>query len=297
MAGRRSERLVGVLGATSLVGDCLLPLLEKEGWRVVAFSRQAERVGGGHYVWRQLDPDTAGGAFCGSGERIRHWLSLAPIGVLPDYFQRLEECGARRVVALSSTSRFTKTDSSVPEEIELVRELVEGENSLRAWAEKSGIEWVILRPTLIYGLGRDRNITEIARFIRRFKFFPIVGRAAGLRQPVFAGDVASACLAALTSTPATNRAYNISGGETLSYRDMVSKVFLALRLQPQFLSVPLVLFRMAVVCLRRLPRYRKWTGAMAERMNLDMDFDYVQASRDLHYSPRNFHLGPEDLPG
>ncbi len=62
---------------------------------------------------------------------------------------------------------------------------------------KQGVEWVILRPTLIYGHGRDKNITEIARFIRRFGFFPLLGKANGLRQPIHVEDVAEACFAAL----------------------------------------------------------------------------------------------------
>jgi len=35
---------VGVIGATSIVGEYLLPLLVKEGWNVVAFSRQAQYI-------------------------------------------------------------------------------------------------------------------------------------------------------------------------------------------------------------------------------------------------------------
>ena len=35
---------VGVLGATSIIGEYLLPLLLEEGWDVVAFSRQARYI-------------------------------------------------------------------------------------------------------------------------------------------------------------------------------------------------------------------------------------------------------------
>jgi nucleoside-diphosphate-sugar epimerase len=35
---------VGVLGATSIIGEYLLPLLVEEGWDVVAFSRQARYI-------------------------------------------------------------------------------------------------------------------------------------------------------------------------------------------------------------------------------------------------------------
>ena len=167
---------------------------------------------------------------------------------------------------------------------------------VHAWAEQSGIEWVVLRPTLIYGLGRDKNISEIARVICRFGFFPLLGRAQGLRQPIHAEDVAAACVAALQAPNAANRAYNISGGETLAYRDMVARVFAALGRQVRLVTVPLWAFRLAVAMLRRLPRYRHWSAAMAERMNRDLVFDHADAARDLGFKPRGFVLTAKDVP-
>jgi NADP-dependent 3-hydroxy acid dehydrogenase YdfG len=35
---------VGVLGASSIVGEYLLPLLVEEGWDVVAFSRREQNI-------------------------------------------------------------------------------------------------------------------------------------------------------------------------------------------------------------------------------------------------------------
>jgi nucleoside-diphosphate-sugar epimerase len=216
--------------------------------------------------------------------------------VLPDYFGLLDAQGARRVVVLSSTSRFTKDDSSDPEEQAIALRLADAEARVQEWAKNRGVEWVILRPTLIYGWGRDKNIAEIARFIRRFGFFPLFGEANGLRQPIHAADVAGACVAALQTTGAANRAYNISGGETLTYRDMVGRIFTALGLRPRLLTVPLWTFRLALTVLHRLPRYRQWSTAMAERMNRDLVFDHSEAARDLAFEPRFFVLSAEDLP-
>ena len=52
--------------------------------------------------------------------------------------------------------------------------------------------------------------------------------AQGLRQPIHVEDVAAVCFSALRAPDAANRAYNISGGETLTYSDMVERVFVAL---------------------------------------------------------------------
>lgn len=285
---------IGVLGARGLVGACAIPLLIHDGRHVFAFSRSSEpRTAQAGVTWISLSSPPSGthGKF-----RIKTWLSFLPIWILPQYFSMIEASGGSRVVALSSTSVFVKDDSSDPGEQDIARRLVEGEHALRVWAESRGVEWVILRPTLIYGLGRDKNVSEIVRFVRRFGFFPLLGGAMGLRQPIHVKDVAGACLAALNSPAATSRAYNISGGEVLAYREMVYRLFVALGRQPRLVAVPLWMFRAAVAVLRLAPRYRHWTVEMAERMNRDLVFDHAEAARDFGFSPRPFVLLPEDLP-
>lgn len=272
---------VGVLGATSLVGSCLLPMLKDAGRQVSAYSRK--NILSVDVEWHCLSSTEP------CDEYIPSWVSAAPIWTLPEHFDLLEAKGVRRIVALSSTSRFTKGDSADPEERETARRLAEAEERVQSWAENLGVEWVILRPTLIYGLGRDRNVSEIARFVRRFRFFPLLGTASGLRQPVHAQDVASACIAAL-ETGALNRAYDISGGETLSYRDMVARIFEAHGMRPRFIPVPLLAFRLASMVRRA------FSSSMAWRMNHDLVFDHTEAMRDLDFRPRNFVLKPCDLP-
>jgi nucleoside-diphosphate-sugar epimerase len=191
---------------------------------------------------------------------------------------------------------LTKSDSADSHEQATAARLAEAEGELAAWATASGIDWCVLRPTLIYGLGRDRNISEIARMIRRFHVFPLLGRASGLRQPVQADDVAQACVAALTCREAACRSYNLSGGETLTYRAMVERVFTVLGRKPRFISLPLPLFRFGMSLLRQVPRYRHWNTAMIERMNQDLVFDHSEAALDLGFRPRRFELRAEDLP-
>lgn len=273
---------IGVLGATSFIADSLIPRI-RENYEIVTFSRS----------W----PSSA---ICSERETIHpihYWISLIPILALPERFEALSEFGAKRIVALSSTSVFTKAASSEISERLLSQHIQENEQRLAEWAESQSVEWVILRPTLIYGRGRDRNLSEIARFIRRFGFFPLLGAAQGRRQPIHCDDVASVCLNALEAGHVTNGAYDISGGDTVSYREMVIRVFEALGRRPRLVVAPLWLFSGAVALARLFPRWRDWTTAMAERMNQDMVFDHSAATRDLGFLPSGFHLDRADLPG
>lgn len=281
---------VGVLGATSMVGRLLMAEPGLAGWQVTAFSRQRMPQLSAGVNWQRL------GHAEQPGEPIPCWICAAPIWVLPEHFGLLESCGVRKVVALSSTSRFTKNQSADREEQEIARRLADAEQQVQSWAEQRGVEWVILRPTLIYGLGQDKNITEMVRLIRRFGVFPLLGQAHGLRQPIHAEDVAAACVAALQTPAAKNQAFNISGGESLTYRDMVARVFVALGRQPRLLTVPLWSFRLAVALVRLIPRYRHWSAAMAERMNHDLVFDHADATRAFGFKPRGFALTNGDLP-
>ena len=286
---------IGVIGATSIIGDCLLPLLVEDGYDIVAFSRRAslaqQQSASRGVVWRLLSI-----RYSHDAEPITKWICLAPIWVLSEYFSLFLHYGIKHIVAVSSTSRFNKGLSSDTTEKKLAAKLTEGEQLFIDWAEKNQVLWTILRPTLTYGLGCDKNVSVITRFIRRFAFFPLLGAAQGLRQPVHAQDVARGCLAALNVEKAFNRSYNISGGEILPYREMVGRVFSALGRKQRFVVLPIWIFRLAVMFLRLLPRFHHWSPAMAERMNSDLVFDHADARRDLGFTPRTFLPTREDLP-
>ena len=201
-----AELRVGILGGSSLLGERALPLLADTVCQVSAFTRGELKASSARVVWRDADD--------WHGVELDAFLSFAPIWVVPSYLERLSASKVRRVVVLSSTSRFIKEQSPDPRERALAQCLIRAEDCVRKWAQERGVEWVILRPTMIYGFGRDKNIAEVARFIRRFGFFPLIGGGVGLRQPVHVDDVVQACMAAL-NTPCV---------ESGSYKDRKSVV-------------------------------------------------------------------------
>lgn len=286
------EQRIGILGATSLVGRNLLQQLASDHKEITAFSRQPVSTNQTNVTWYQITSDQVNT----EQAQIPLWICAAPIWVLPEYYDWLLSYDIRRIVVLSSTSRFTKKISSDSTELATAQRLINSENSLEAWATAHQIEWIILRPTLIYGYGEDKNISEIARFIIRFGFFPLLGAANGLRQPIHAEDVSTACINALYASYVINQAYNITGNETLSYRDMVKRIFIALNQKPRLITIPRYFFQLAVQWLHHIPRYHHWTTAMADRMNQDLIFDCSNAARDLNFSSRPFTLAQSDLP-
>ncbi|MCP5244931.1 MAG: NAD(P)-dependent oxidoreductase, partial [Burkholderiales bacterium] len=230
------KRHIGLLGATSLVGECILNQLVSDHWQIVAFSRQVKQRDHPQINWVQLNSTSTCQAQ--KKNKIALWICTAPIWILPEHFSLLLACGVQRIVMLSSTSRFSKTASVDPDEQVIAQQLIQAEKTIEIWATEHHIEWIILRPTLIYGLGRDKNISEIAWFILRFGFFPLFGTAQGLRQPIHAKDVSTACILALNTLNLKNCTYNLTGGETLTYCEMIKRIFSALNKDPRLIRIP-----------------------------------------------------------
>jgi nucleoside-diphosphate-sugar epimerase len=285
-------RRVGVLGASSMVGMYLTPVLVAGGWQVTAFSRQAGHpVSGDGVVWQQIpESDQFNCVAPGSGQITPYWICVAPVWALPNYFDLMLAHGSRRLVVLSSTSRYTKQDSRDSYDQATAIRLAQAEAQVQAWAGQHDVQWTILRSTLIYAWGQDKNVSAIADFVRRFGFFPLVDNGTGLRQPVQAEDVALACSGVLQAPRTFNRAYNIAGAETLSYRAMVDRIFLALGRTSRFVPLPLWIFKLIIPVARLLPRYKHYSVAMAERMNRDLVFDYSDATKDFGFRPNTFAL-------
>jgi len=271
-----------VLGATSLIGRWLLTELRDAGLDAVAVSRTPPQ---GEPGWVNLDlaaPDLA--ERLPSAETV---FALSPIWLLPAVLPALKALGLKRLVAFSSTSRFTKQDSEVAAERDVAARLAGAEQAVEAFCAAHGVSWTILRPTLIYDEGRDGNVSRLAALIRRFGVLPLAGDGSGLRQPVHAQDLALGALSAAAAASARDRSYNLVGGETLSYRDMAARIFAGLGRRPVILALPAPLFGLALrIAAPFLPGA---TAAMGTRMSQDLTFDSADAVRDFGWAPRDFH--------
>lgn len=106
----------------------------------------------------------------------------------------------------------------------VAQRLLESETQLREQCEQRGIAWTILRPTLIWGAGSDRSLSQLYRIGTKFGFVPVPVSAGGLRQPVHAADIAHACISALERRDAIARTIALGGSETLPAREMWSRV-------------------------------------------------------------------------
>ena len=212
--------------------------------------------------------------------------SCGPISLADQW---LKQCPrVRRVVCLSTSSLYTKLNSAEPRERRLMAKIKRSEETLKSQCRERGIGLLVLRPTLIYGCGLDNNVSAIARLVRRFRCFPVAGRASGLRQPVHADDLAAVGLSALKSESLISMESPIGGGSVLSYRDMAARVFQAFGLKPRLISIQPSLLAVLAATASWLPGSDGLNAQFVHRQNLDQVFDDTVLRQSLPFTTRPF---------
>ena len=271
-----------IFGATGLAGRHLVKRLADRGFKGLCLSRRALPP-------RYEVPPGFSWATLGGGLTLpaaTAWFSLAPISALPALMANLAGPWPQRLLALSTSGLMFKAASPDPRERDLARDLARAEKATRLFCEARGIVWTLFRPTLIYDPGRDRNISAIVFFIRHFRFFPIIRPGAGLRQPLHADDAAQALVAAIDAPQARDALFDLPGGETLSYREMICRIFESLGRRPRLVELPPGFTQAAL----RLGLSR---AARLERMNAALTLDPAPVRDALGLTGRPFH--PEFL--
>jgi uncharacterized protein YbjT (DUF2867 family) len=119
--------------------------------------------------------------------------------------------GVRRVVHVSVVN--AAPDAETP--------YVRAKAALEAVVRSSGLEWVIVRPTLTYG-PNDILINNLAWALRRLPIYGIPGLGRYTVQPVHVDDVARICVEAAAGPSGV--VLDAAGPETMPYRELVDRV-------------------------------------------------------------------------
>jgi nucleoside-diphosphate-sugar epimerase len=278
-----------VFGASGAIGRFLVPRLLAAGHDVIAVSRVSRTSERPSLRW--IVGDLPGRV--PSLPRTDLIFSLGPLDAFARWFADNGEICAR-VVAMGSLSAETKQRSVDSHERELAARLVQAEELLAAAADARGTLSTVLRASLIYGAGLDRSLTPFVHFAQRWRMFPLLLGARGLRQPVHADDLAVACIAVSAAPNLAKRAYDLGGGERLRFDAMFARVRASLPFGTVPVPVPYSLARACARLARSTQTFAAASPAALQRMNDDLVVDNTAAVSDFGWSPRDFRPRADD---
>lgn len=275
-----------ILGASGTVGRYLAARLRESDLPLLALSRRPIQTGDDRIRWIQGDlynavPDL-------SEWPISHVYSVGPLDGLAQWLRYARLPYLKRVLALSSMSLEVKAQSNDPAERQLAARLASAERDVGEWCARREIACTLLRPTLIYGGGLDRSLGLLARVGQRWRVFPSIPGATGLRQPIHADDLAAACIAAMTSAGSLPDIIRLGGGERLSFGAMLARTRGSLSRRTIPIRVPMPLARFLLQLLRGFPRWSHLDHGLVDRLQQDQTVDNSAAVRELSWQPGNF---------
>jgi uncharacterized protein YbjT (DUF2867 family) len=275
-----------VTGGSGFLGGYVVREAVRRGHEIVALARSQAAAAavtalGARPVPGDLnDARSLGDAF--TSARCETLVNLASLGFghASVIIASAEQARIRRTVFVSTTA-VTTTLAVSSKRIRLA-----AEERIR----ESALDWTILRPTMIYGDLGDRNLSRLLLLLGRTPVLPVPG-GNHLQQPVHAGDVADAVLAAAERSAAIGHTYDVAGPEPLTFAELLSASARAVSSRTRFVPVPLTPIVAAARGYELLSKNPKISVEQLRRLAEDKAFAIDDAVRDLEYAPRPFADG------
>lgn len=215
---------VTVTGATGYTGRHITTLLLGAGHQVQSITGHPDRPNpfGAQVPLHPFNfdnPDQLAAVLAGSDALINtYWVRFPHGGRTYDQavdntltlFDAARRAGVGRVVHIS----IAQADRSpLP--------YFQGKAALEASLRASGLSHAIIRPTVIYGGGRDVLLSNVAWCLRRFPVFVLPPGGCSI-QPVHVDDLAELAVAEAANTQ--NTLVDAAGHETYRFRDLVTLI-------------------------------------------------------------------------
>jgi nucleoside-diphosphate-sugar epimerase len=277
---------IAVTGAGGFVGRELLHRLREGGYTAIPFVRRAAGLPGEIVTGALEDADISTLARHLDGvDAIAHLAARTHIlhdtGDALAAYRRVNVAGTDRVVRAATAAgisrlvymssikvngeetrsgrRFSGSDAPAPEDA-YGQSKLEAERRIVA----SGLESVILRPPLVYGVGVGGNFARLVTAVRRGVPLPL-GRVDNRRSLISVRNLADVTILALTRARAGGQILTVSDGEDVSTRTLVTAIGTAIDRPARLVPIPVVLLRQAGKLLGRGEEVRRLIG------NLQLD--------------------------
>jgi UDP-4-keto-D-QuiNAc 4-reductase len=231
---------VAVTGANGFIGRHLTEELEASGFGVRGLVRSSTGIPQGFVTVDYDDPPSIQRGLEGC-DMVVHLLGLAHqgtngraaleqvnVGYTRATAAAAATIGVRRFVFLSSVKAVGNgSDTPYSEETEphpadaYGRSKLGAELALRAFAQPSGMDHVILRPPLVYGAGVKGNLQKLITAVEHGWPVPLPAHTRNIRSLVCVTNLASAIVATLSAVEPIDGTYFVADGSDFSTSDLV----------------------------------------------------------------------------
>jgi uncharacterized protein YbjT (DUF2867 family) len=256
------DKLITVFGGSGFLGRHVIRALCRQGYRVRVAARRPDRAGHLQPLGRvgQIHAVPANLCVPRSVEAAVRDADLVInlVGILYERgrqrFEAVQAVGAE-TVALAAAAfgarliHVSALGAAADSPSLYAQSKAEGEQLVLAALPSA----TILRPSVVFG-PEDDFFNKFAAIARMSPALPLIGGGHTRFQPVFAGDVASAMIAAIDRPETGGRIYELGGPETLSFRQLMEYVLATTKRERLLVPIPFGLAKAQAALLGLLPK-------------------------------------------
>ena len=205
----------------------------------------------------------------------------------PAAFEKINAGGTRNVVSACQDAGIRRLlyVSSISVTYPVLTPYGKSKRAGEAAVQESGLEWTIVRPTLVIGDGGGVEFRMFADFVCRFPVYPMPGGGVAKKRPVRSVDLVKGIAAAGLSHEAIGKTYALAGPEVMTMAEMARRVLRSSGKCHLMAPVPWWLARWLAVFKNRIGGRR----VSAEQALAGFLYDAVpgieNAEKDLDYHP------------
>lgn len=245
-------------GATGFVGSHLLRRLLRDGYEVQALvRRRGALAGAGWGVLKEVEGDILSQNLAQSMTGCDAAINL--VGIIYEQgrqtFEAIHHQGTRNLVKAArqtGVSRFVQM-SALGARPQNATEYHTSKFAAEEEVRNSGLSWVVLRPSLIFGRGsafvqQMIKVMRVAPLIR-----PVPGTGEYRFRPVHVEDVAECFAQSLTNRQAVGRTIDLVGGEELTLNEITDEIASCMNIRKTVVHLPMSLMKVGVAIFSVLP--------------------------------------------
>ncbi|MCU8006051.1 MULTISPECIES: NAD-dependent epimerase/dehydratase family protein [Shewanella] len=296
--------MIMLTGATGFVGDAILTqLIQLPDLAIRTFGRRAtvslsanSAINVSHVIGK-IDGAADYSMAFGDIDVIIHCAALAHVakGDELSYQQintlgtielakQARQAGAKRFVFISSIGVNGSSTKATPFSVDspahphsvYAQSKYDAEVGLKKIAAETGLEVVIVRPTLVYGANAPGNFGSLDKLVKKLPFLPF-GLTANKRDFIAVQNLADLLITCATHPKAAGKTFLASDGKSISTKDFTNAIAKGLGKKVIQLPIPVSFMHLVAKLLGK--------STMADQLLGNLEVDSSDAQRILGWQP------------
>lgn len=143
----------------------------------------------------------------------------------------------------------------------------------------------LLRPSMIYGDFKDKNLHKVFCFVSKYKFFIVFGNGRSLVQPIYYEDLANAIYSSI-NLDYSGKPLDLTGKDVLTTKELFLSIFKVLGIKPFLIHINPFIMKIFIWLFNLIPFYNfPISIEQVNRFSENKAFPNREAFENIKFTP------------